>query len=357
MKKNTTENNSPYLFFNGSEETVIRADETQKQAIVKKLKNRKIKKQALNVLSFVLAFVILFSGFQLGKKGIERFLILRQEETSNNAFAIPEDVKKELENMSEEEKWAYLYETYPNLIDISFPAGLLYDYALYYADNPQTVGYISIPGTNIDTPVVQADNDKYYLTHDFYDKSTSYGAIFATYKADFTPFDRNTLVYGHNMNDGSRFAALHNYKNINFFKENPIILYDSLFEKHEWKIYAVFITNGSTESNDGYFFDFTFDQCSDTCFEEYIEELDKRKLYETGVDILPTDKLLTLCTCTYEFDDARLVVVARMVREGESVKVDTSKAKYKSTAVKYPDCYYGNSKNNPYKDDEKFYLY
>ncbi len=357
MKKNKTENKSPYVYFNGSEETIIRTDETQKQAIIKNLKKRKIKKYSLNILSFVLAFTILVSGFQLGKKGIEKFLILRQEKNSNDASAIPDSVKKELENMTEEEKWAYLYETYPELIDVSFPAGMLYDYALYYADNPQTIGYLSVPGTDIDTPVVQADNDKYYLTHDFYGKSTSYGAVFASYKSEFTPFERNTILYGHNMRDGSRFAPLLNYKNINFYKENPIILFDSLFEKHEWKIYAVFITNGSTESNNGYFFDFTFDQCSDTCFEEYIEELDKRKLYETGVDLLPTDKILTLCTCTYEFDDARLVIVARMVREGESVEVDTSLTKYKSTAVKYPDCYYDNSKNNPYKDDEKFYLY
>ena len=85
--------------------------------------------------------------------------------------------------------------------------------------------------------------------------------------------------------------------------------------------------------------------------------MDKRKLYETGVDLLPTDKLLTLCTCTYEFDDARLVVIARMVREGESSEVDTKLVQFKNTPVKYPDCYYDNPKNNPYKDDEKFYLY
>lgn len=357
MKKNEKENISNYLYFNDSEETVYRNDESQKEEIIKNLKKRKLKKRMLDILSFVLAFIFLLSAFNLSKKGIEKFLVLRNEEKNNNNSAIPEEVKKELDNMTEAEKWAYLYEEHPELLSVKFPAGMLYDYALYYADNPNTVGYININGTKIDSPVVQADNNKYYMTHDFYGKSTSYGAIFASYIDNFKPFDRNTLLYGHNMRDGSRFASLLNYKNIEYFKEHPTIQFDSLYERHDWKICAVILTNGSTESDNGYFFDFTFNNCSDACFEEYIEELDKRKLYETGVDILPTDKLLTLCTCSYEFDDARLLVIARMVRDGESSKVDTSLAKYKSTPIKYPDSYYDNQKNNPYKDDEKFYLY
>lgn len=358
MKKNKKEvASSPYMYFTRSEETVYRTDETQKQEIFKRLKKRKMKKHALSIISFILAFTVLISGFYVGKKGIEKFLVLRQEEQAHSDALLPDDVMKDLEGLSEEEKWTYLYEKYPELLDVKFPAGILYDYALYYAKNPQTIGYLKIDGTKIDTPVVQADNDKYYLRHDFNGKSTSYGAVFATYKADFKPLDRNTLLYGHNMFDGERFAALANYKSIDYFKKHPVIQFDTLFEKHQWKVYAVILTNGSVDSNDGYFFDFTFDNCSDACFEEYIEELDKRKLYETGVDLLPTDKLITLCTCTYEYDDSRLIVIARMVRDGESAEVDTKLAKFKESPVKYPESFYDNPKSNPYKDDKKFYLY
>ena len=357
MKKNKKEVTSPYVYFTRSEETVYRTDETQKREIFKRLKKREMKKHALSIISFVLAFAVLISGFYVGKKGIEKFLVLRQEEKAHSDALLPDDVIKDLEGLSEEEKWAYLYEKYPELLDVKFPAGILYDYALYYAKNPQTVGYLKIDGTKIDTPVVQADNDKYYLRHDFNGNSTSYGAVFATYKANFKPFDRNTLLYGHNMFDGERFAALANYKSIDYFKKHPTIQFDTLFEKHLWKVYAVILTNGSIESDNGYFFDFTFNNCSDACFEEYIAELDKRKLYDTGVDLLPTDTLLTLCTCTYEFEDARLIVIARMVREGESAEVDTKLAGFKETPVKYPDSYYDNPKSNPYKNDKKFYLY
>lgn len=357
MKKNKNLHSSPYIYFRDAEETVMRTDETQKNAIAKMIKRKKIKKATLSVVSFVLIFAIVISSLYLGKRGIEKFLVLRQEQKQHDSATLPDDIKKELENMSEEEKWAYLYEKYPELINVKFPAGILCDYALYYANNPETVGYISIDGTRIDSPVVQADNNKYYLNHDFYGKTTSYGAIYASYKNNFEPFDRNTLIYGHNMTDGSRFAELLNYRSLDFFKKHPVIQFDSLFEKKLWKIYAVVITNGSTESDNGYFFDFTFNHCSDACYEEYIEEIDKRKLYDTGVDLLPTDTIITLCTCTYEYDDARLLVIARMVRDGENPEVDVNLASMKSTPVKYPDSYYKDPSENPYKNDKKFFLY
>ncbi len=357
MSKKDVSAKKQYVYFNGSEETVIRVDETKKKEITKQIKFKKAKKILINTLSVVLTITILISAAFLGKRGIEQFLVLKQEEEMQQQASLPDDIINKLDNMTEEQKWAYLYEQYPELLDVKFPSGILCDYALYYSQNHQTVGYIKIDGTEVDYPVVQAENDKYYLNHDFYGKATSYGAIYATHKNNFQPFDRNTLLYGHNMHDGSRFAGLVSYKNLDFFKEHPTIQFDSLFEKKTWKIAAVFITNGSTESDNGYFFDYTFNHCSDACFAEYIEELKKRSLYETGVDIEPTDTLLTLSTCTYEYNDARLVVVARQVRKGESPEVNTAFADYKKTEPKYPDSYYQNPNSNPYKNDKKFYLY
>ncbi len=358
MKKNRTPAEKEYLYFKGSEETVIRADETKKKEITRKIKFKKFKKLAFNVMSVVLIVAILVSGGWLGKRGIEKFLVLKQEEELKAEATLSDDILEKLEAMTDEEKWAYLYEQYPHLLNVKFPTGILCEYALYYSQNEQMIGYINIPDTRVDSPVVQAENDKYYLNHDFYGKATSYGSIYATYRNKFQPdLDRNTLLYGHNMFDGTRFAELLNYRNIDFFRAHPIIYFNTLFEKRAWKIYAVYITNGSTKSDNGYFFDYTFTQCSDTCYEEYIEELDKRKLYETGVDITTTDKILTLSTCTYEYNDARLVVVARMVRDGETEAVDTSLSGMKTTPVKYPDSYYDNPNSNPYKNDKKFYLY
>ena len=357
MKDNNKINDSKTLVhFDNFEETVIRNNSPKKAQIQKKIKKKFALRKLRQIVSLVSAFAVLISAFFLGKRGFESYLVYTQEKNEEE-YVIPNEVTKELDNMTEEDAWAYLYEKYPHLLDIVFPVGFNHEYALYYAENPDTVGYIKIDGTVIDTPVVQADNNKYYLTHDFYGKYTSYGEIYATYIANLNPLDRNILIYGHNMKDGSRFAALKGYKSMDFYKEHPIIEFNTLYEKHKWKVAAVIITNGDIKGDNGYFFDFTFNNCSDTCFEEYLVEVDKRKLYETGVDILPTDKLITLCTCTFEFNDARLIVIARMLREGESEEIDPALVKKKDTPVKYPSSYYSNQSKNSYKDDAKWYLY
>lgn len=362
MKKNN-QPQSRYKHFKGSQETIYRTDESQKKLVTKALKKIKYKRIAFNLISLLLVITIAVSGTLIGKRGVEKFIILRSEMEKQKYADIPDDVLKQMEGMTEEEKWALLYELYPELINVKFPKGILCEYAVYYYQNPQTIGYIRIPDTKVDYPVAQADNNKYYLNHDFYGKATSYGAVFASYKNTWSPLNRNTLLYGHNMEDGSRFAALLNYKNLDYYKKHPIIEFDTIYEKNTWKIVACYITNGSTASDNGYFFDFTFNHCSDACYEEYIEEVQKRAIYDTGVDLLPTDTILTLCTCTYEgdegkkIDDGRLVIVARKVREGEDPSVDTAKADYKHEPVKYPASYYDDPSENPYKDDKNFYLY
>lgn len=356
MKKNKNTENKKFVYFSDCEDTVLRNDESVKNEFIKKYKRKKKLKILKNTATVISVIALLVSGTFLAKRGIEKYIVLPQEK-DKNSLSLSSDEMDKLSDMTEEEAWAYLYKQYPDLMNVQFPPGINYEYALQYAENPQMTGYLKIDGTNIDTPVAKADNNKYYLTHDFYGNKTSYGAIYASYIDDFDPIDRNTLLYGHNMKDGSRFAALANYKSLDYFKSHPVIEFNTLFDKHKWKIYAVIITNGNTEGDDGYFFDFTFDNCSDSCFAEYVLEVDKRKLYNTGVDLLPTDKLLTLCTCTYEFKNARLIVIGRMVRDGESENVDTSLASYKSTPVKYPSAYYSNPSKNPYKDDEKWYLY
>ena len=86
-----------------------------------------------------------------------------------------------------------------------------------------------------------------------------------------------------------------------------------------------------------------------------MKEIDRRKLYTTGVDIKPTDKILTLSTCLYEFDNARFVVIARMVRDGESESVDTSLAK-ENPNPQYPQIWYDKKGvKNPFKDTPKWY--
>lgn len=241
--------------------------------------------------------------------------------------------------------------------DVEFPEGMLAKYAQLYAANDDLAGWISIPGFGINLPIAQGSDNNYYLKKDIYGKYTRYGVPFFDYRmTDLVNLHRNTVVYGHNMrHDDLIFGMLENYREIKGgFDTAPVIECNTIYGDHTWFVYAVFITNAEESDDNGYVFPYNFIDVGNAKFEDYIEEIDKRKLYTTGVDISSSDKILTLSTCSYDFDDARLVVVARERREGESINVDTSKA-YKNDNPKYPQAWYDTyNKTNPYSGDTRW---
>ncbi len=217
------------------------------------------------------------------------------------------------------------------------------EYAAYYDANNDFVGWVTINGTNVDYPVVQGEDNLFYLHHNFNKEDEFAGTIFTDYEGKFGPSEmpNNTILYGHNMLYRYKFAALNNYNsNIDFLKETPVIDFNTLYQKNKYKIISVFIIN--TNEEHGEVFDYTkyvYFKNSDEFYKYVLEVMDRSK-YNTGVDVEYGDELLTLSTCdgSTGFEDLRLVIVARKVRENESPEVDTSKITWK-TSVKYFDAY------------------
>lgn len=239
---------------------------------------------------------------------------------------------------------------------IDFPDGMLAKYAQLYAQNNDFSGWITIEGLGINLPIAQGDDNEYYLKRDIYKKYTSYGVPFFDYRmTNLRTLHKNTMVYGHNMrHDDYIFGMLENYRTINGFAQAPVIECNTIYGDHTWFVYAVFITNSKASDDNGYFLPYNFIDVSNEKFKEYINEIDKRKLYTTGVDINENDKILTLQACVYDFDGAMIVVVAREKRDGESISVDTSKA-YENPNPKYPQKWYDvNKKQNPYAEDSRW---
>ncbi len=251
-----------------------------------------------------------------------------------------------------EAKWKEIKAKYP---DVDFPEGMQVKFATLYAQNQDLVGWITIEGLGIDYPVMQ--NSDYYLKHNFSKTYSAYGAPYLDQYNKVYPLDDNTTIYAHSMRrDDQMFTNLKEYKSIDGFKKNPIIEYDTLYANYKFKVYAVFITNGTSSGDNGYLFNYpTSNFVSDEAFVGYVEQLNQRALYTTGVDIEVGDRLITLSTCTYDFSEARLVVVGRMVRDGEDETVDTSLA-VKNSNPRYPQAYYdAKGQSNPYKNAEKWY--
>lgn len=245
-----------------------------------------------------------------------------------------------------EQQWAQLRAEYPN---VAFPVNLQLKYARLYATNPDFVGYLSADGVGLNLPVVQTTDDEKYLTKNFYGKTTKYGCPFVTHLNNIETLDTNTVIFGHHMNDGTVFGALDKYKTIDGFKKAPVITFNTLYKDYQWKVIAAFVTNAYEKDDNGYVFRYYFTSLStEERFAAFLNELAQRSLYDTGVDVLPSDKLLTLSTCSHEFEDARFVVVARLVRPGESAEVDLSRSSVNSNP-RYPQAYYDKKKQkNPF---------
>lgn len=232
--------------------------------------------------------------------------------------------------------------------------------------NPGFVGWIRVPNTNISLPVVKYSNNSYYLNHDFYKKYDYRGTVFMDYRNDAVNLDASTILYGHNCYDGTMFSDLEKYQDIEFYKSSPVIDFATVNGMEKWKVYAVFITNAKAEEDNGYIFNYIYPYMDGENFDGFINEVNKRRLYATDVDINDDDNMLVLSTCIRSLDiyskgtrtykaDARLVVLARKVRTGESESVNTD-AVTANPSPKYPQLWYDkNGTTNPYAGDEKWY--
>lgn len=272
------------------------------------------------------------------------------------------DEKKKLNEIGKEvttdpdtdlaQQWSEIKAQYPS---VTFPDGMNIKYAKAYAANQDMVGKLIVPGTAIDIPIVQSKEDtkdfQYYLRHSYQKTDSKYGTPFLAYYCDSVNLSDNNVIHGHNMYDNLMFADLEKYYKLDGYKESPIIEYNTLYKDYKWKIFAVIITNGSSEGDNDYLFDFTVATFGDReNKQEFIDGLLERSIYNTGVDVNADDTLLTLNTCCYVFNDARLGVVARLVRDGESAEVDVSAATENENA-RYPQAWYdAKGIANPYKD-------
>ena len=193
--------------------------------------------------------------------------------------------------------------------------------------NSDIVGYLTIEGTPLDYPVVQAGDNEYYMRRDYRKNTSTHGAPFLDYRADLERPSDNLVIYGHNMKDGQLFSELLGYMNISYYRDHPRIAFDTIYRNGEYKVFAVFITDAGDTGETAFNYHDFIQAGSDEDFNKFVSQMRIRSLIETEVDVEPGDELLTLSTCTYEFDNARFVVAARRIREDEKREVDTERAK------------------------------
>ena len=221
------------------------------------------------IINAVLILAIIFSLYKVITKAVDY-------EESKNTYEKIQEVKNNSNNFSEE------------LLKINE------DYKMW----------IEIPNTNIDYPVVQGKDNDFYLNYDFNKKKSSSGAIFMDYKNNINK-DKNIIIYGHNMKNKSMFQNLMKFKDEEFWKENNKIILTIDGKRYEYEIFSAYISNAKN-------INLRINFKNDDEYLKYIEDIKKKSIFYRVVDIKSDDKIITLSTCSYEKDDARMIIHGKL---------------------------------------------
>ena len=161
---------------------------------------------------------------------------------------------------------------------------------------PDIIGWLTLPDTAINYPVTQADDNEYYLHHLYDGTYNKVGCLFADHENQEDFSDRNTIIYGHNMRDGSMFAALNEYDEQSYFDGHPQMYLVTPGGGYVVEIFTAFVARPSESGSDTS--PWRLNWKDDGAYTTWLSEMAGRSVIETDVTVTSSDKVLTLSTCT-----------------------------------------------------------
>ena len=181
------------------------------------------------------------------------------------------------------------------------PDTITVDFNSMIANYPDVVGYIYCANTNLKNPIQYGKGNDYYLTHDSKGNSNSNGSIFIEQVNSSSFSDNNTIIYGHNMKTGMMFAGLRNYHtDKGYYSAHPYMYIYTPTQNYKLQLFAGFVCEHDDEVY------------NTSLTQSQLEAMAAKSDFKSSYGI-PTGKTVTLSTCSYEFSDARYVVVGELV--------------------------------------------
>lgn len=238
-----------------------------------------ISKRFIKIISIILYLIIIVCLIIIGSKKYNYY-------KANKVYSDIREIKDKDENNISDSRAESLKTMYQDLKNINS------DYEFW----------ITIEDTVIDYPVVQGIDNDFYLSNNFYKENSISGTIFLDYKN--TIEDKNLILYGHNMRDGSMFAAINKFKEKDFFDNGKIEIISENMEQ-TYEVFSVFVEEADNINLKSKF-------TNEEDYSEYINNL-KEKSYYTKEINSDFSNIITLYTCSYEFDDARTIVCATLI--------------------------------------------
>ena len=175
--------------------------------------------------------------------------------------------------------------------------------------NPDTVAFVKVNGTNVNYPVVQTDDNSYYLNHAFDGTKNSAGWVFADYRSDLTNFGYNTIIYGHSRYNQTMFGSLKKVLNKSWYsnKDNHIIKLSTPSHNTLWQIFSIY-----TIPAESYYITTQFDTNS---YNTFLSTIKGRSQIDFSAGVNTNDKVLTLSTCNNDAGTERLVIHAKLIKK------------------------------------------
>lgn len=270
------------------------------------MKKKKINKTnvILSILLVLSASVFIYSLLNIRNWKKDNDETEKEVESIYKTVSVEEVTEGENVNAESQKKesiyWSYIK---MNMINVDFTELL--------KQNSDTKGWIQVNGTNINYPFVQSNDNAYYLNHSFTKKKNEAGWVFLDYRNNINNLSRNNIIYAHSRLDKTMFGSLNDTLKYSWYsnKDNHIIKISTEKENTLWQIFSVYKI--PVES---YYITTNF--LNDSAFEDFLDVIKKRSVFDFNTNLTKDDRILTLSTC-YS-DKERTVIHAKLIKRSLS---------------------------------------
>lgn len=199
------------------------------------------------------------------------------------------------------------------------PVAVPNPYTESFLANSDMAGWLLVPGTNIDYPIMWTPEDENYYLYRAFDKSDNVnGSLILDTDSSLNPLTTNLIIHGHNMKSGAMFGNLTDYESKDYYEDHKhIILYTEECQRN-YEIIAVFRSQVYKKSDDVFKFYKFFQADTQEEFDDFYQNIKELSAYDTGVTAEFGDRFITLSTCVYHVTNGRFVVVAKEIEPGET---------------------------------------
>lgn len=269
---------------------------------------RGIRRLLLIFFSLMLVYALwqlwrIFDEYRAGKEsysGLEQYVSFATAEDAGESggLPVPSGMESGEEPATQEETASV--PAGENTEPVDFSSWPQVDFAGLYQINPDVVGWIYVEGTDINYPIVQGPDNTYYLNRLFNGSHNSAGCIFLDAGCAFDFSGRHSIIYGHHMKDQSMFYGLMNYKKQAFYDEHPVGLLVTPDAYYKIQFFSGYVSDTWANAWELHF--------TDSEYSSWLDEIQDRSCFASAYTPEYSDRVVTLSTCSYEFDTAKFVL-------------------------------------------------